>query len=965
MVVFFIIELRLLALSVKMPYNNRRKEGRKMSLLDALYRLVLGPLELLFDVVYALAYKVSQNPGLSIIALSLIINLLILPLYQRADALQDEERNQMSRMKPGIDKIKRVFKGDEQYLILKTYYRQNNYKPYFALKSSLPLLLQVPFFMAAYNYLSHLQLLQGVSFGLIQNLGLPDMMLQLGGITINVLPVLMTLINIVSGAIYTRGMPLKSKIQLYAMALVFLVLLYDSPAGLVFYWTLNNIFSLVKNVVLKSRNPRLVVRVLCWLAGLAICVFFVLIRPIGDFRRQLIITVVGILAQLPLILSVVNGNKKQKSLLPEKPDSKEAKSGRTIFYISCVLLTVITGILIPSAIINASPGEFIELKHFQSPLIFILNAALLATGFFLLWFGIFYRMSSDQSRKTYSIAAVLLAAVSMVDYYFFGGGYGNLSPTLMYDVQISVSWSEYLINFAVILLVCGIIFLIWKKKKDLLKVICFAACIAIAAMSVMNISGIISKTSEIEKNKSQVSDSTPGFTLDKSGKNVVVIMMDRAIGGFVPYIFNEKPELKEKFAGFTYYPNTLSYGRSTNIGAPALFGGYEYTPFETNKRTELSLREKHNESLKIMPVNFLNAGYEVTVCDPAYANYQSYPDLSIYNDYPSIHAYNTFGAFGADKMADYENKSRTINRNLFCYSVFRCCPLLFHIDVYGSGHYNATDTMAAIQNAGDDSASVEYTLVDSEHSYGKDKGVLYTYDALKNLSYMTSVSNDGSCHFLIFCNETTHNLQLYQEPEYELRNTVDNSAYEKEHNPRVSWDGRHMKLETAEQMAHYQGNMASMLLLANWLDYLRENGLYDNTRIIIVSDHGRSIGLYYAIMDGVENGYYPEDGAKEDIMYYNPLLMVKDFNSSSFVTDNAFMTNADVPTIAFSDLIENPVNPFTGNAINSDMKNNDEQYAMYTDWRIEENNGNTYSDPVRLTLKNHYMFDPANWVVGE
>ena len=61
-------------------------------------------------------------------------------------------------------------------------------------------------------------------------------------------------------------------------------------------------------------------------------------------------------------------------------------------------------------------------------------------------------------------------------------------------------------------------------------------------------------------------------------------MLDRAISGYVPYILEEKPELQEQFAGFTYYPNTLSHGFYTNFGVPGLFGGYEYTPTEMNKR---------------------------------------------------------------------------------------------------------------------------------------------------------------------------------------------------------------------------------------------------------------------------------------------------------------------------------------------------------------------------------------------
>ena len=38
------------------------------------------------------------------------------------------------------------------------------------------------------------------------------------------------------------------------MALIFLVLLYSSPAGLVLYWTMNNVFSLVKSAAAAYRH---------------------------------------------------------------------------------------------------------------------------------------------------------------------------------------------------------------------------------------------------------------------------------------------------------------------------------------------------------------------------------------------------------------------------------------------------------------------------------------------------------------------------------------------------------------------------------------------------------------------------------------------------------------------------------------------------------------------------------------
>ena len=122
--------------------------------------------------------------------------------------------------------------------------------------------------MAAYLFLSNLLLLQGVSFGPIADLGQPDGMLTVGNISINVLPIVMTLINIIASLLYTKGSPLKAKMQLYIMAAVFLVVLYNSPSGLVFYWTLNNIFSLIKTVINKTKQPKKnLQRIICSVGG--------------------------------------------------------------------------------------------------------------------------------------------------------------------------------------------------------------------------------------------------------------------------------------------------------------------------------------------------------------------------------------------------------------------------------------------------------------------------------------------------------------------------------------------------------------------------------------------------------------------------------------------------------------------------------------------------------------------------
>ena len=148
--------------------------------------------------------------------------------------LEKEQNAKKKLMKPWVDKIKTTFKGDEKIMMLQAYYRENNYKSTDVLKESVSLFLQIPFFIAAYSFLSGLSLLHGTSLGPIKDLGVPDALISIGGFTVNLLPILMTVINIVSGFIYSEKGAFKDKIKLILIALVFLVLLYNSPAGLSF-----------------------------------------------------------------------------------------------------------------------------------------------------------------------------------------------------------------------------------------------------------------------------------------------------------------------------------------------------------------------------------------------------------------------------------------------------------------------------------------------------------------------------------------------------------------------------------------------------------------------------------------------------------------------------------------------------------------------------------------------------------
>ena len=910
-----------------------------MTLLTALYTLIISPLELLFEVIFSVSDRLIGNSGLSIIVLSIAINFLVLPLYRRADELQAEERDIQAKMAYRIKRTKETFKCDERFFMLQEYYRINHYKPVYALKSSASLLLQIPFFIAAYRLLSGMQSLQGMSFGFISDLGKEDASFMIGSFPVNILPILMTLINVATAVIYTKGHPLKSKIQVYGLAAVFLVLLYRSPSGLVFYWLLNNVFALVKNIFYKLKDPKKALNIVLATGGLAVMISS-LIRTDLDARQKVLLVTGGLLLVLPVILSFVNTKSRPKTPSKNTP----------VFILGTVLMSLITGVLIPSAIISDSVLEFIEVYQLANPVNYVINALLLSLGSWVLWGSVFYFFMSDKFKSLFSKAIWITCGVSLVDYMFFGTKLGTISSTLQYDTPPSFRLPEYALNVIVLIILAFILILIYTKIKTASRYILVVGVLAVAASGLLNTVGIMGTYSGYI-NYAHLSVEKPSIPLSKNGRNVIVLMLDRALGSEVPFIFNEKSELKEKFDGFTYYPNTISFGGCTLVGAPALFGGYDYTPEKMNERDTESLQSKHNEALKVMPVLFGDNGYKVTVCDPPYAGYKLTPDLTVFADHPEFNCYTTTGALSYFNDSENGNASFNImarinsirNRNFFFYSLMKISPLILQDTIYNGGLYNE-----AVSTSGSSSFALLQTYDDLSHSTGYNMYFLNAYTVLTNLSKITEINDSNENTFLSMDNNTTHYPCFLQQPDYVPAANVDNSKYDVNMKERYTLNGVTMKMSTIGQIRHYHVNVAAFMKLGEWFDYLRANGVYDNTRIILVSDHGYGIGQF----DVTDNG--------NDMEFLMPLLMVKDFGAKGFTTSEEFMTNADVPSLASSGLINDPVNPFSGKPINSDAKKHPSTVFYSANWNPEDLTGNVYPKCVKYEISDD-PHNPASW----
>ena len=905
-------------------------------MLSFLYNIIISPIELAVEFVFEIMFRMvgqrETNQGLAVIGVSVAISLLTLPLYYRADAVQQKERDLNKRLSRWTNHIRNTFKGDERFMMQQAYYRENGYSPLQALNGSISLLLEIPFFIAAYHFLSNLTVLNGASFGPIANLGAPDHLIKIGSFYINLLPVLMTTINCISSAIYLKGFPIKDKIQTYGMALIFLVLLYNSPSGLVVYWTCNNIFGLVKNIFYKLKNPKKILVILIAVLGSMLSFLAFISGKLNSQKKYIFVLFFQYLVLLPFVLYVEREKIKNiKDKLQEikfshsknSLETKNPKQNSSIFILSGLFITLLLGVLIPSGVIASSPAEFVELENYKNPLLYLFNSTGYAAGFFLLWSGIIRHMLSGKNRKTLDLILIICSVVFAVDYLFFGKNLGILSSILVYDKGLNFSNVSKFINLFVVLLIIFSVFILFRFKKIisyfmLVLIICTGA---LSTKQITHTQKILKDMSYIKDIKSQ-SGTEHILPLSKNGTNVIVFMLDRAVSGFIPYIFEEKQQLQEQFAGFTYYPNTLSFGVSTVVGTPPLFGGYEYTPEEINKRADEMLSSKQNEALKVLPKIFNSHNYNVAVCDPPYAGYKWVPDLSIYDDIPGVNAYLLKGNVTDQNMFDDVD---ILKRNFFTYSLFKTFPLIISKAIYDDGRY-----YSSIQ----------------KHNIN---GFIKDYSVLTKLPALTNVLDDDSNNFLMIQNSATHEPCMLQLPDYVPKDYIDNTGYS------TAADGN-IHMETESQIIHYHANMAALLALGKWFDYLRENDLWDNTRIIIVADHGNPNANQFDYMIFNEPNL--------NIEGWNPLLLVKDFNSTVLSTSNEFMTQADVPYLAVNGVIDNPVNPYTGKKISNEEKYLHPQSVVggIQTIVVETCTQNTFEYGTYYTVHDD-IFNPENWEV--
>jgi YidC/Oxa1 family membrane protein insertase len=194
---------------------------------------------------------VGGSWGWAIILLTFTVRLAILPLtFKGVKSMQ-----RLQTLQPEIKKLQERYKGDKQRMNqeVMAFYQREKVNP---LGSCLPLLLQIPFFISLFSLLRSASFQADIAsnpgFGPIDNLAekVTDPVL------LGVLIVLYVGTQLAASAVTAISADPTQRRIMFAMPFVFVIFIFNFPAGLIVYWITTNVWTIGQQLLVKKLYPK-------------------------------------------------------------------------------------------------------------------------------------------------------------------------------------------------------------------------------------------------------------------------------------------------------------------------------------------------------------------------------------------------------------------------------------------------------------------------------------------------------------------------------------------------------------------------------------------------------------------------------------------------------------------------------------------------------------------------------------
>jgi len=223
---------------------------------------IMGQIGLLLLMSLSWIAKVTRNYGVAIILFSGLITALMAPFT----IMGFRSMKKLQELKPKIDRIMQQHKNDKAKAnqAIFALYREHRVNP---LSGCLPMLLQMPIFIAMFQAISHFIELRGKEFLWVSDLSMPDRLAKLPisipfiGDYLNLLPLVMAVAMYFQTKMSQQSTaaaesnPTMKMMSGPIMPVMFGVMFYQFPSGLVLYWLTNSVISLI---LYKATNTQAV-----------------------------------------------------------------------------------------------------------------------------------------------------------------------------------------------------------------------------------------------------------------------------------------------------------------------------------------------------------------------------------------------------------------------------------------------------------------------------------------------------------------------------------------------------------------------------------------------------------------------------------------------------------------------------------------------------------------------------------
>lgn len=198
-------------------------------------------------------YRYFHNYGIAIIIITGIIKIAFWPLAHKSA----KSMKTMQKLQPKLAKLKEKYANDKEAMNRELMQLYKTYKVN-PMSGCLPMLLQIPVFFALYKVLLQAIELRHAPFALwINDLSAPDR-LMIPGITIPILGGIPVLTLLMGASMYLQQKMTPSSLDptqakmMQILPVVFTFMFINFPSGLVLYWLVNNIFSIVQQYYINK-----------------------------------------------------------------------------------------------------------------------------------------------------------------------------------------------------------------------------------------------------------------------------------------------------------------------------------------------------------------------------------------------------------------------------------------------------------------------------------------------------------------------------------------------------------------------------------------------------------------------------------------------------------------------------------------------------------------------------------------